>query len=383
MQVLPVFGLGALALFATHPPDRFEPPRPLKADCRRPEQGEVRNVTIIDRAVYVAGERVSAGETLGETYQALQFGNGSGLAWIGLHRPTEAEFSSLATEFDLHALAVEDAVQAHQRPKVERYGETLFIVLKAARYVDVTEEVEFGELHVFVGKDFVVTVRHDEPGNLARVRSRLESDTELLRRGPEAVLYAILDRVVDDYVPVVDGLENDIDEIEVEVFRRDPAVSQRIYQLSREVVEFQRATRPLAAVMVALAAGFQKYDIDEELQRSLRDVQDHLVVVNDRIDGFRQSLQEILSVNATLVSEQQNEEMRRLTEVSVSQNEEVKKISAWAAIIFAPTLVGTIYGMNFDAMPELNEAWGYPAALALMVAVCLVLFLIFKRRDWL
>ena len=171
------------------------------------------------------------------------------MAWIGLYRPDQHELASLAAEFGLHELAVEDAILAHQRPKLERYDDTLFVVLRAARYLDDVEEVEFGEVHVFVGPDFVITVRHSEAPDLAAVRRRLESNPDLLRLGPEAVLYAILDRVVDGYAPVVAGLENDIDEIETEVFGGDPQVSRRIYELTREVIEFQRATRPLAAVL--------------------------------------------------------------------------------------------------------------------------------------
>jgi magnesium transporter len=336
---------------------------------------------IVDNAVYADGKPISRPDSLSATYQLLR--EERGLAWIGLHRPTADEFSSLAKEFDLHPLAVEDAVQAHQRPKLERYGETLFVVLRAARYIDAIEEVEFSEVHVFVGDDFVLTVRHGEASDLARVRARMERDPELLSRGTEAVLYAILDRVVDDYIPVVDGLENDIEEIEAEVFRGDPGVSQRIYELSREVVEFQRATRPLLTVLARLADGFDKYRIDEELQRNLRDVQDHLVQVIERLDGFRQLLQAALTVNATVVAQQQNAEMKALTEVSVAQNEEVKKISAWAAILFAPTLIGTIYGMNFETMPELGWTLGYPFALSLMVLTCGVLFFVFRRRNWL
>src|SRR4051794_18491435 len=181
------------------------------------------------------------------------------MAWIGLYRPDEFELTSLASEFNLHELAVEDAINAHQRPKLERYGDTLFVVLRAARYVDDLEEVDFGELHVFVGRDFVLTVRHSEAPNLAVVRGRVEEDSNLIARGPEAVLYAILDAVVDGYAPVVAGLQNDIDEIETEVFRGDPKVSRRIYELSREVIEFQRATRPLLGMLDALSAGFDKY----------------------------------------------------------------------------------------------------------------------------
>ncbi|GLZ80552.1 magnesium transporter CorA [Actinorhabdospora filicis] len=336
---------------------------------------------IVDNCVYASGRPVARPDSLAETYRLVR--KNHGLAWIGLFEPDMGELTSLAREFDLHELAVEDALKAHQRPKIERYGSTLYVVLRPARYVDATEKVEFSELHVFTGQDFVLTVRHGGSPNLAKVRARAETDPQLLAQGPEAVLYAILDQVVDDYLPVVDGLENDIDEIEAEVFSGKPRVSQRIYELSRQVVEFQRAARPLATVLVRLAAGFSKYEVGDELQRRLRDVQDHLVRVIERLDGFRQLLQAVLNVNATLVAQQQNEEMQRLTEASLAQNEEVKKISAWAAILFAPTLIGTVYGMNFDVMPELKWAWGYPFAIVLMGAVCGGLFLTFKRRNWL
>src|SRR5690606_17844019 len=305
------------------------------------------------------------------------------MAWIGLFRPSDAELMSLAEEFGLHELAIEDAMEAHQRPKLERYGETLFVVLRAARYLDASEQVDFGELHLFVGPGFVITVRHGAAPDLSGVRRRMEDDPQLLRLGPEAVLYAILDAVVDGYVPVLAGVENDVDEIETEVFGRDPRVSRRIYELSREVLEFQRATRPLIAVMQGLEAGFVKYGTNEELQRYLRDVADHIAEVTERVDGFRQVLQDILTVNATLVTQQQNEEMKSLTEASFEQNEEIKKISAWAAILFAPTLVGTIYGMNFTHMPELDWRLGYPFALFLMAMVCGGLFAVFRRRGWL
>jgi magnesium transporter len=182
---------------------------------------------------------------------------------------------------------------------------------------------------------------------------------------------------------VVAGLENDIDEIETEVFNGDPKVSRRIYELSREVIEFQRATHPLQDILNALTAGFDKYGVDEELQRSLRDVQDHVTQVIERVDGFRDLLRDILTVNATLVAQKQNEEMKSLTLASHEQNVEVKKISAWAAILFAPTLIGTVYGMNFDHLPELHWRLGYPFALGLMAFVCGGLYVVFKRRDWL
>jgi magnesium transporter len=237
-----------------------------------------RGLGLIDSAVYVDGERVASPKTLAETYESLR-DHADGLAWMGLFRPAESEVASLASEFDLHELAVEDAIVAHQRPKLERYDETLFVVLRAAWYLDDLEEVRFGELHAFVGPDFVVTVRHSDQPDLAGVRRRMESNPDLLRLGPEAILYAIVDKVVDGYEPVVTGLENDIDEIETQVFSGDPRVSRRIYELSREVIEFQRAAQPLVGVLAALEGGFDKYEIDEELQRYLRDVADHLTLV--------------------------------------------------------------------------------------------------------
>ncbi|MFC8096372.1 magnesium and cobalt transport protein CorA [Streptomyces sp. NPDC057301] len=366
---------------AVTPPPQPEPPEPAPAARTTPsDSSEV--ASVVQAVLYRDGVRVSAPATLAETYRELRE-QSSGMAWIGLARPTEAELLSLAAEFDLHPLAVEDAMEAHQRPKLERYGETLFVVLRAARYLDAPEEVDFGELHVFVGPDFVITVRHGAAPDLSAVRQRMEETPELLKLGPEAVLYAILDAVVDGYEPVVVGVQNDIDEIETEVFRGDPEVSRRIYELSREMVEFQRATRPLVGMLHALMAGFSKYGTDEELQRYLRDVADHVTHTSERVDGFRQALTEILTVNTTLVTQQQNAEMRALAEAGFEQNEEIKKISSWAAILFAPTLVGTIYGMNFDHMPELHWVFGYPFAIALMGVVCTSLYVIFKRRDWL
>src|SRR5918996_705630 len=336
---------------------------------------------IVDSAIYVDGQRTAEPRTLQETYEAVH--ERRGVAWIGLYKPTREEFSSVAEEFGLHELAVEDAIQAHQRPKLERYGQTLFVVLRPARYLDVPEEVEFGEIHIFVGEDFVITVRHGEAPALGEVRKRLEADPELLMQGPEAILYAIMDRVVDGYAPVVRGLENDIDEIEVEVFSGNPGVSRRTYELSREVIEFQRAVKPLSGMLASLIAGFEKYKVDPELQRYLRDVQDHAIEVTERVAGFKDLLQNILSVNLTLVGLQQNEEVKALSEASIRQNDEVKKISAWAAILFAPTLIGTVYGMNFDHMPELHWLLGYPFALLLMLLVSVTLYTIFKRHGWL
>jgi len=320
---------------------------------------------IVDSAIYVDGRRSESPDSLEQAHEACR--KRDGFAWIGLYEPSEEEFESVAGEFDLHELAVEDAIKAHQRPKIERYGHSVFVVLKSARYRDETETVEFGEIHAFVGPDFIITVRHGEASELHEVRERLESEPDLLRRGPSAVLYAIMDQVVDDYTPVSEGLEADIDEIEAEVFGGNAAVSRRIYALSREVIGFRRATHPLNGVLERLIEG-EVYDMDPELHRYLRDVQDHALRTTEQVEAFRELLSNILSVNLTLVG--------------INQNDEVKKISAWAAILFAPTLIAGIYGMNFEVMPELSWMFGYPFALALMVLTAVVLRIIFKRAGW-
>ncbi|CAN5261423.1 magnesium/cobalt transporter CorA [soil metagenome] len=321
---------------------------------------------IVDNAIYVDGRREKAPASLEDTYEACR--EKGGFAWIGLYEPTEEEFETVAGEFDLHELAVEDAITAHQRPKIERYGGSVFVVLKSARYRDETETVEFGEIHAFVGPGFIITVRHGKASELHEVRERLESEPDLLRRGPAAVMYAIMDRVVDDYAPVSEGLETDIDQIEAEVFGGNASVSRRIYALSREVIGFRRATQPLNDVLESMIEG-EVYDFDPELHRYLRDVQDHALRVTEQVEAFRELLSNILSVNLTLVS--------------INQNDEVKKISAWAAILFTPTLVASIYGMNFEVMPELTWKFGYPFALALMVVTAFLLYRIFRKAGWL
>jgi magnesium transporter len=336
---------------------------------------------IVENAIYVRGVRAVAPPSLEQTYEAMH--EQEGMAWIGLYRPTEDELRSVATEFNLHPLAVEDALLGHQRPKIERYDDCLFIVLRPVRYLDAAEEVEVGEVHLFVGPDFVITIRHAESPDLGRVRKRLEANPELLSLGPEAVLYAVLDEVVDEYEPVVAGLENDIDEIEDQLFGDDPAVAKRIYELIREVMVFQRATHPLVTILSSLKDGFEKYEVDLELRRNLRDVEDHVLRIIDRVDAFRRLLENALQVHASLVTMAQNEEMRAMSDAGLQQNTEVKKITSWAAILFAPTLIGTIYGMNFEYMPELHWRWGYPLALAAMVAMGVGLYWVFKRRNWL
>jgi len=320
---------------------------------------------IVDNAVYVDGVRTEP-PSLEETSETVR--DRGGFAWIGLYRPSESELSAVAKEFDLPALAVEDALSGHQRAKIEKYSDMLFVVLRPANYVDETEKVEFGEVHVFLGDDFVITVRHFETPDLARVRKRLEGDAALLAHGPIAALYGILDEIVDEYAPVVAGLEDDIDEIEDQLFSGDRGVTRRIYELSTEVMHFQRAVDPLKDVLRSLREGLIAHEADEGLRDRFRDVEDHVIRVTERADGFRQILQNALTVHTALVGRQ--------------QNDEVKKISGWAAILFAPTLVGTIYGMNFRVMPELHWAFGYPFALLLMLGMGVGLYVVFKRKGW-
>lgn len=336
---------------------------------------------LVDNAVYVDGKRTDDPQDLEHTYEVLR--DRHGMAWIGLYRPSVDELNSVAAQFALHRLDVEDAIAAHQRPKLERYGDQLFIVLRPARYVDKTEKVEFSELHVFLGPDFVITIRHTEEPELSGVRDRLEAAPEILELGTHSVLYAILDQVVKEYEPVVDGLQNDIDEIEDQLFSLDPAVSRRIYTLAREVMEFQRSTGPLVQMIESLRRGEDKHEVELALQRNLRDVLDHCIHIAERVEALRANLQNALSVNATLVAQQQNEEMRALTQVSIDQNEQVKRISSWGGILFAPSLVAGIYGMNFRHMPELRWYLGYPMALLVMAICSSVLYIIFKHQKWL
>ena len=248
------------------------------------------------------------------------------------------------------------------------------MVLRTARYLEEEERVEFGEIHIFLGRGYIVTVRHGEASSLEGVRKELEGNSGFLSKGTGAVLWAVVDRVVDGYDPVIDGLENDVDEIEEQVFGGDADVSRRIYELSREVLEFRRAAQPLAKVLERLSG--ESYGVDREVLRRMRGVNDHVLRVTERVDGFRELLSNILSVNLTIVSVQQNAAMQR-------QNVQVQKISAWAAILAVPTLISGVYGMNFRYMPELNSILGYPYALALMASISGLLYLGFKRAGWL
>jgi len=322
---------------------------------------------IIDCAVYGNGRRLERPKQVpGVRADAADAG---GFAWVGLVEPTVQEFDAVRREFDLHELAVDDAVGAHQRPKLEIYGDTLFLVVKTARYLGPDELVDIGEVMVFVGSDFVITVRHGDAGGLGHVREQLELQPALLALGPGAALHAIVDRIVDAYDAVVDGVLEDIEEAEAEVFSPQGANPvERIYRLRREVLEFARATGPLRPALRELTQPGVP-NIDEQLIPYFRDVADHAARVGDQVEGFGSLLAGALQAN--------------LTQVSVRQNEDMRRISAWVAIIAVPTAVAGIYGMNFEHMPELGWRFGYPAVLLLIAAVCLTLYVKFRRSGWL
>jgi magnesium transporter len=324
---------------------------------------------IADNAIYVDGRRAAQQpRSLQETYEALRQLH-DGVAWIDLYKPTLEEFESVAQELELPPRVIEDAIKPQQRPKLVRYGDSLFVVLKTARYLDEPEKVEFSEVHVLVGKDFIVTVRYEEIPALEEARQQLEGEPELLRQGPQPILREIMDQIVDDYEPVLEGLGTDIQEVEVDVFGGNAGVSQRIYELSRELVQFQRATSPLARSLERGGERDEHDDIDPELRSYLRELHDRVLRVVEPTEGFRDMLSDILVVNLTLIS--------------VRQNDQTKKISAWAAILIVPTLIAGIYGMNFDYMPELHWTFGYPLALALMVSICVGLYAVFRHIKWL
>jgi magnesium transporter len=325
-------------------------------------------MTIVDCAVYKDGERRAGDLEVQEAYEHCAKDN-SAWVWIGLHQPTEEEFDRVKDEFELHPLAVEDAIKAHQRPKLDEYGDILFLVLKPARYHDDVEEVEFGEILIFMGAGFLITVRHGETTELHGVREQVEKSREIIQRGPAGVLHAIVDRIVDDYEPVLRGVEDDIEEVEEEAFspaRTNPAA--RIYHLKREVLDLHRATAPLVPPLERLSGDPHKY-IPEEMHSYFRDVCDHAIRTNETVENFREMLNSVLGAN--------------LTQVTVRQNDDVRKISAWVAILAVPTMIAGVYGMNFEHMPELKWTLGYPAVLAVMLTACVSLYFYFKRSGWL
>jgi magnesium transporter len=323
---------------------------------------------IVDCALYRHGVREDAPENLSDALANAR-SLGDSFIWIGLHDPTQEELSQVAEEFKLHSLAVEDAVKAHQRPKVEAYEDSLFVVLKTVRYDEDTQQIELGDVMLFIGDSFVVTVRHGQGRALTDVRRRLEARHEILDCGPSAVMYAVVDRIVDDYTEIALEVEEDIEEVEERVF--SPARSNdaaRIYNLKREVIEFRRAVLPLVEPMARLASGAVEH-IHERLRPFFRDVADHAIRVSEQIESFDDLLTSVLNAN--------------LAQVSVQQNADMRRISAWVAIAAVPTMIAGIYGMNFEHMPELTWQFGYPGVLVLMAVICFGLYRAFKRSGWL
>ncbi len=339
-----------------------------KVAARQLSEEEIASA-VVDCGVYEGGERVGGRIELEAALEKAAACT-AGFAWIGLHDPSSQVVEAVGAHFDLHPLAVEDAVHAHQRPKLDTFGDSLLLVLKTARYVDHEELVEIGEILVFAGSNFVVTVRHGEGSPLHEVRTDLEAHPDLLGLGPSSVVYAVADRVVDDYLPVIDGFATDIEEVEAEVFSGAGAnPAERIYRLKREVLEFKRAVHPLLVPMQRLTDRQRGLPLDPRTTDYFRDVQDHLVRDAERIAGFDEILAGVLQAN--------------LAQLTVRDNQDLRKISAWVAIIAVPTMVVGIYGMNFDYMPELQWRFGYPLVLLLILVICAALYWRFKRTGWL
>jgi magnesium transporter len=323
---------------------------------------------IVDCAVYEDGRRRTGSLALEEAFEASRLHDA--FVWIGLHEPTAEEFDSVRREFELHELAVEDAIKAHQRPKLEVYGDSLFVVLKTALYSDVAETVEFGEIQIFIGDGFAVVVRHGQASALTETRRHVEGRPDLLALGPGAVLHAVVDHVVDDYLPVISGLDTDIRQVEYQVFSENDAINpvERIYKLKREVLEMHQATVPLLDPLEQLATADLPW-VGPDTHPYFRDVHDHLLRVKGEVETFSDLLTSVLDAN--------------LTRVTVRQNEDMRKISAWVAIAAVGTLIAGVYGMNFDNMPELHWKYGYFIVLAVMLGGSVVLYRMFKKSGWL
>jgi magnesium transporter len=330
---------------------------------------------IVDCAIYRDGHRTDGPEDLSDALGAAR--GAGGFVWIGLHEPSEREFGKVTEEFGLHPLAVEDALKAHQRPKLEVYDDSLFMVLKPVVYEPESDAVSTGEVMIFLGDGFVVTVRHGEGAPLGVVRKRLEQQPEMLGKGPTAVLYALADASVDHYLEVATELGTDLEELEAEVFSPEGGGSRntasRIYTFKRQILEFRRATNPLALPLTRLANtgsfGSVLPYVDDSARPFFRDVSDHLTRVNESVEGLDRLVSDILSAH--------------LAQMSVRQNDDMRKISAWAAMAAVPTMIAGIYGMNFDHMPELHWLWSYPVVIAVMVVLEVLLYRQFKRRGWL
>ncbi|HUG38656.1 MAG TPA: magnesium/cobalt transporter CorA [Candidatus Limnocylindrales bacterium] len=322
---------------------------------------------VVNCASYAGGRRV-ADLPIADISEALK--QPGQFIWVGLHEPDEALLRKVQGEFGLHDLAIEDALVAHQRPKVEQYGNHLFVVLRTAQRNKETGRVEFGETHLFVGPGFIVSVRHGPSLSYAEVRARCEATPHLLAKGPGFVLYAIMDFIVDQYFPIVEALEDDLEKVEESIFDETPnrETTERIYRLKRELLELKRAVSPLVDICNRL----MRFDLDlipEDTRHYIRDVYDHAVRINDMVDMLRELLTSALEANLSLVS--------------VAQNDLLKKLAAWAVILAVPTMIAGVYGMNFEVMPELKWPFGYPGVMVVMAALCSLLYVRFKRSGWL
>ncbi|MEU0964537.1 magnesium/cobalt transporter CorA [Streptomyces sp. NPDC005917] len=332
---------------------------------------------IVDCAIYRDGERTETPQDFSDALAEAR-ARGDSFLWIGLYEPTEREFGLVTEEFGLHPLAVEDALTAHQRPKLEVYDDSLFVVLKPVVYEPESDTVTSGELMIFIGDSFVVTVRHGTLSPLGDIRRHLEEQHELLKHGPTGVLYSISDAVVDNYLEVATELQTDLEELEAEVFSPRGGGSRhtasRIYTFKRQILEFRRATAPLTVPMNKLAgtgpsgSGLTVPFVHEDARPFFRDVSDHLTRVNESVEALDRLVSDVLSAH--------------LAQMSVRQNDDMRKISAWAAMAAVPTMIAGIYGMNFDHMPELHWVWSYPAVILIMAALEMVLYRQFKRRGW-
>ncbi|GAA1566977.1 magnesium and cobalt transport protein CorA [Actinomadura kijaniata] len=342
-----------------------------------PAQQQRRDTAVIDWAAYIDGHRVNT-DSVADAVRLVRDGRltapeegSAGFVWVGLHEPSSTELTELAEVFGLHPLAVEDAIHAHQRPKLERYDDVHFLVMKTVGYVQrdpaQAEVVETGEIMIFCGEDFVVTVRHGAHGELGPARRQLEANPERLRLGPTAVVHAVADRVVDGYVCVTDAVQEDIDEVEEAVFAPDRTdEARRIYRLKREVIQLKRAVGPLAGPLRNLTG---RRFVPDDIKEYLRDVEDHLTRVREQVESYDELLNPILHAH--------------MTQVTVADNQDMRKISAWGAIFMVPTAIAGIYGMNFDFMPETQWRYGYFMVLGVIALACLSLYRGFRRNGWL
>lgn len=334
------------------------------------------HVSVINGAMYVAGKHAADVDDLDSVAAKLK--PGKSFVWLHLHAPTEPELRHLQEVFGVHVLAIEDALERNQRSKIERYGDGLACVARAVRYDDSTTDVMFSDIHIFQTASALIALTFDDAADVSKVRTRLDDEPTVTRLGPDAALYLVLDEIVDTYGPVTQKLEDDITEVEDDVFADDAraTIAQNIYELHRKVIAVERAARPLSDVLDEIRGRARERELDEELRRLFRTVHDHALRTAERLDTYRSILDNTLNTHLAVVTQRQ-------TDISIKQNDQTKKISAWAAVLYAPSLVGSIYGMNFRHMPELHWVLGYPLSLGLMAGLGVGLWAVFRKAKWL